>query len=432
MVTSEATYAPTSSASATSSPREWSPRRVHPCRSLRASPSTTYLRCPVNRTTALDDGLAPASQEGRGRPVAHGALREDAPQVRVVEVGVLLGRQLAPGRVVVRERGRQLRGVGAAPAAAGRDEGRLLARLVHQRVDVLQLRRRSPPVIASAPLVRRRGEPDGEGLGEVLVGVRLRVPVRQVAHEAPAIRPGAVPLGLVLDVRAPEDRAPAPSRGEPIRVVHGVSALVTQELRARFRRPALDVHHLPQLELLEPRVRKVKGDRDGRFAFRAEPFVAEIAGRADRQAASAELFVELRDARFERAPLDLDPQVADPEGEKLLVSEGGPGRIHPPKTSPCESALSLRSSVRAQAPRFRGAGAVKGPAMRTSAPLLVLCLGAVWSLTGCNQDGSSSNPQDRETHMGDIHAVAPPPPASAAAAPPAAPAPAPAPAPSGS
>ncbi len=71
--------------------------------------------------------------------------------------------------------------------------------------------------------------------------------------------------------------------------------------------------------------------------------------------------------------------------------------------------------------------------MRTSAPLLVLCLGAVWALTGCNQDGYSSNPQDRDTHMGDIHAVAPPPAASApAAAAPAVPAPAPAPAPSGS
>jgi hypothetical protein len=67
--------------------------------------------------------------------------------------------------------------------------------------------------------------------------------------------------------------------------------------------------------------------------------------------------------------------------------------------------------------------------MRTSAPLLVLSLGAVWALTGCNQDGYSSNPQDRDTHMGDIHAVAPPPPPSAAAAP-AAPAPA-APSPSG-
>jgi hypothetical protein len=65
--------------------------------------------------------------------------------------------------------------------------------------------------------------------------------------------------------------------------------------------------------------------------------------------------------------------------------------------------------------------------MRTSAPLVVLGLCAVSALTDCNQDSYSSNPQDRETHMGDLRAVAPPAPASAAAAPSAAPAPAPAP-----
>ncbi len=67
--------------------------------------------------------------------------------------------------------------------------------------------------------------------------------------------------------------------------------------------------------------------------------------------------------------------------------------------------------------------------MRTSAPFSVLCLCAASALAGCTQDGYSSNPNDRDTHMGDIHAVAPPPPPSAAAAP-AAPAPA-APSPSG-
>ncbi len=74
--------------------------------------------------------------------------------------------------------------------------------------------------------------------------------------------------------------------------------------------------------------------------------------------------------------------------------------------------------------------------MRMSAPLPVLCLCAASALVGCNQDSYSSNPNDRETHMGDIHAAAPPGPPSAASAPavaPPAPAPAPAaPAPSGS
>jgi hypothetical protein len=65
--------------------------------------------------------------------------------------------------------------------------------------------------------------------------------------------------------------------------------------------------------------------------------------------------------------------------------------------------------------------------MRKSALLRLLGFCAVFAFAGCTQDEYSSNPQDRQTHMGDIHAVAPPPPASAAApaAAPAAPAPAP-------
>jgi len=69
--------------------------------------------------------------------------------------------------------------------------------------------------------------------------------------------------------------------------------------------------------------------------------------------------------------------------------------------------------------------------MRMSALRTVLCLCVASALAGCNQDSYSSNPVDRETHMGDIHAAPPPPPPAAPT--PMAPAPAPAaPAPSGS
>ena len=62
-------------------------------------------------------------------------------------------------------------------------------------------------------------------------------------------------------------------------------------------------------------------------------------------------------------------------------------------------------------------------ATRTSAHFSVLGFLAASALAGCNMDSYASNPNDRETHMGDIHAAAPPPPASAAT-PPAAPPPA--------
>ena len=116
-------------------------------------------------------------------------------------------------------------------------------------------------------------------------------------------------------------------------MVDRVPALVAQELRARLRRAALDLHHLAELELLEPRVGEVERDRDGRLALRAEPFVAEIAGGADGQAARLELAIEARHAAFERAPLDPHREVADAQGKELLVSQGDPGGIHSGETS---------------------------------------------------------------------------------------------------
>ena len=78
---------------------------------------------------------------------------------------------------------------------------------------------------------------------------------------------------------------------------------------------------------------EIERDRDGRLALRAEPLVAEIAGRPDGQAASLELAVELGDARLEGAALDPYREVADAKGKELLVSEGGPGGIHSAESS---------------------------------------------------------------------------------------------------
>ena len=94
-------------------------------------------------------------------------------------------------------------------------------------------------------------------------------------------------------------------------------------------------------------------------------------------------------------------------------------RIRLPRISPAPVPPEVpagTSAARYQQPaRFPGAVAVKGPAMatRTSAPFSVLGFLAASALAGCNMDSYASNPNDRETHMGDIHAAAPPPPASA-------------------
>ena len=61
---------------------------------------------------------------------------------------------------------------------------------------------------------------------------------------------------------------------------------------------------------------------------RGEPLVAEVAGRAQAEAARLELAVELRHAAFELAPLDAHPEVADAQRKELLVAQGDPGGIH--------------------------------------------------------------------------------------------------------
>jgi hypothetical protein len=54
-----------------------------------------------------------------------------------------------------------------------------------------------------------------------------------------------------------------------------------------------------------------------------------------------------------------------------------------------------------------------GLVARLAVALVAVCAGS--SLTACTQDEASSNPNDRDTHMGDIHAAQPVAPASAPA-----------------
>ena len=83
--------------------------------------------------------------------------------------------------------------------------------------------------------------------------------------------------------------------------------------------------------------------------------------------------------------------------------------------------------MRKSAPRGVHGSRSSGPVSRWPSRLARgAAFAAVCALAGCTQDGYSSNPNDRETHMGDIRAAAPPPSASAAPAP-VAPAPVPAP-----
>ena len=100
-------------------------------------------------------------------------IREQPPQLAVVELRVFDAVMTALAAIVppqrVAESAQRIDLVDAL------DERLAAAQRLHQRVHVLQLLQRRPPGVALLP-VRVRRQPDREGLGEVLVGMALRVP----------------------------------------------------------------------------------------------------------------------------------------------------------------------------------------------------------------------------------------------------------------
>src|SRR6185295_4371347 len=112
------------------------------------------------------------------------AILKDSAQIGVIEVRKVFGVKFPPRRVVSGERFAKLAGFGnTAPAS---HQWRTARDLVHQEVDEFQFIERLPAVVPLPPLIRRSPQPDRERLGEILVRMRLRIPVRQMTNEAPA------------------------------------------------------------------------------------------------------------------------------------------------------------------------------------------------------------------------------------------------------
>jgi len=102
-------------------------------------------------------------------------------------------------------------------------------------------------------------------------------------------------------------------------VIDRVAALVEKDHVALLGGPTFDLEHLVHLEQLEPRVREVERNRDRGHVVGRLPFEAEVAARARQELAPLQCTLQLRDARFELAPFDLEPEVADADLEELLV-----------------------------------------------------------------------------------------------------------------
>src|SRR5579883_501877 len=82
-----------------------------------------------------------------------------------------------------------------------------------------------------------------------------------------------------------------------------------------------------QLQRLQPRMRKIERDGDGRHTFRGEPLVAQVTLRAEAQSSRSQLVVELLDARLQLASGNRDAQIADAPLEQLVIFKSYPGRL---------------------------------------------------------------------------------------------------------
>jgi hypothetical protein len=127
------------------------------------------------------------------------------------------------------------------------------------------------PGVSLLPLAVRC-QPDGERLGEVLVGMALRVPRIQVEHEALAVGFGRVRFRIRL-LRGSKDLSPLSSQSKTKRVVDRVSRLVAEDAHRPLVLPALHLEHLRFLELLEARMRQKERNGDRDRTVRREPFV---------------------------------------------------------------------------------------------------------------------------------------------------------------
>ena len=97
--------------------------------------------------------------------------------------------------------------------------------------------------------------------------------------------------------------------------------------QARLRIAALDLQHLRQLQLLQPRMRQIERDGNAGYVVGREPLVREPVMRPEHQRSRFELGVDLRDALLERRAVDGNAQVAETHPEQLLVRPRGPFRI---------------------------------------------------------------------------------------------------------
>ena len=155
--------------------------------------------------------------------------------------------------------------------------GGAAADLLHQPVHVQQLPHHRPGAIAGPPAGARR-KPDGERLGEILVGVLLGIGAA-IGVDGDVLDVFAAQVVGAEDVavgagEAPEHLLPARAAPQAVGVVDGMAGLVAQQ-----GHDALAVLDLPGLLLLDARqalIGQVERDADDRRPVGAAPAVGQV------------------------------------------------------------------------------------------------------------------------------------------------------------
>ena len=212
--------------------------------SLRTSMSTVYLRCrSIERRR--HDRLATPSHESARPSRSLGLAAEDARAGRRRRSRDTPRPTACAGRRSSARASCQLRRVRDAPRRRARYDRRASC------APRSSARRRTPASRAPSSRDSVRATPPGGVASQTAKvsaksssGMRLRVPVRQMAHEALAVRARAVDVGLVLGVRAAEDCAPARRATRSGRRDRARGRTRGAGAARSLGRPALDLHHL--------------------------------------------------------------------------------------------------------------------------------------------------------------------------------------------
>ena len=153
-----------------------------------------------------------------------------------------------------------------------------------------------------------------------------RIPHVEMAHEAPAIGPGAVISGVGLG-GAPEDLLPTAEPAEPIGIFYGVAGLMPQNAHAPVRGPALDLEHLFHLQFRESRMGQIKRHGDARHPIRRKPFVGQPEVGTEQELPGFEFGIELLDLSGQEGPAEGDAELVHRQVQQLLVGPRDPGRL---------------------------------------------------------------------------------------------------------